>query len=38
MIDNKLKGHFLNFYMLALSDNNFDEIFLENFNLKACNF
>lgn len=29
MIDNKLKGHFLNLYMLALSDNNFDERELE---------
>lgn len=29
MIDNKLKGHFLNLYMLALSDNNFDEKELE---------
>ena len=29
MIDKKLKGHFLNLYMLALSDNNFDEKELE---------
>ncbi|MGO2103748.1 MAG: hypothetical protein ACTH3E_11970 [Psychroflexus halocasei] len=29
MIDNKLKGHFLNLYMLALSDNDFDEKELE---------
>lgn len=29
MIDSKLKGHFLNLYMLALSDNNFDEKELE---------
>lgn len=25
MLSNKLKGHFLNLYMIALSDNNFDE-------------
>ncbi|MDE3742536.1 hypothetical protein [Maribacter polysaccharolyticus] len=29
MINNELKGHFLNLYMLALSDNNFDETELE---------
>jgi hypothetical protein len=29
MINNELKGHFLNLYMLALSDNNFDEKELE---------
>ena len=29
MIDNELQGHFLNLYMLALSDNNFDEKELE---------
>ena len=29
MIGNELKSHFLNLYMLALSDNNFDELELE---------
>lgn len=29
MISNELKSHFLNLYMLALSDNNFDEQELE---------
>jgi hypothetical protein len=29
MINNELKSHFLNLYMLALSDNNFDEKELE---------
>jgi DnaJ-domain-containing protein 1 len=29
MLNNKLKGHFLNLYMLALSDNDFDEKELE---------
>lgn len=29
MINNELKGHFLNLYMLALSDNYFDEKELE---------
>lgn len=29
MINNELKSHFLNLYMLALSDNNFDERELE---------
>lgn len=29
MINSNLKGHFLNLYMIALSDNNFDEKELE---------
>ncbi|WP_158838324.1 hypothetical protein [Polaribacter sp. L3A8] len=29
MINTDLKGHFLNLYMIALSDNNFDEKELE---------